>query len=78
MCLRVSLLMDINKDLFKVDPDEYVELRQLMVEKLVDAELDAPIGALMSLLENLASEMYSNMDDDSLQSHFDNITMKES
>ena len=70
--------MDINKDLFKVDPDEYVELRQLMVEKLVDAELDAPIGALMSLLENLASEMYSNMDDDSLQSHFDNITMKES
>lgn len=75
--------MDINKDLFEVDPDEYVELRQLMVEKLVDAELDAPNGALMALLEDLVSEMYTNMDDDSLQYHFydiisDNITMKES
>jgi hypothetical protein len=63
--------MDINKDLFEVDPDEYVELRQLMVEKLVDAELDAPNGVLMTLLEDLVSEMYTNMDDDSLQSHVD-------
>jgi hypothetical protein len=70
--------MDINKDLFEVDPDEYVELRQLMVEKLVDVELDAPNGVLMTLLQDLVSEMYTNMDDDSLQSHFDTITMKES
>ena len=58
-------------NLNEVDADDYPDTRQEMVERLVDVELDAPHGSLMSLLEDLVMEMYTKMDDDSLQSHYD-------
>ena len=45
-----------------------------VVEHFEDAELhDAPMESLMAMLEELVTEMYQKMDDDSLQSHHDVI-----
>ena len=55
------------------ESDEYLELRFNMVHRLVDCDLDADHGSLMALLEELVTEMYQNMDDDSLQNHYDTI-----
>jgi hypothetical protein len=64
----------IKQTLYNVEADDYPDLRQQMVEELVDAELhDAPMESLMAMLEELVTEMYQKMDDDSLQSHHDVI-----
>ena len=63
----------IKQTLYNVEADDYPDLRQQMVEELVDAELDSPMESLMAMLEELVTEMYYNMDDDSLQNHHDAI-----
>lgn len=63
----------IKQTLYNVEADDYPDLRQRMVEELVDAELDSPMESLMAMLEELVTEMYHKMDDDSLQNHHDHI-----
>ena len=60
-----------------VEADDYPDLRQQMVEDLVNEELDAPQQSLMDLLEELLMEMFHKMDDDSLQAHHDIIFRKD-
>ena len=61
----------MKQTLYDIEADNYPELRQQMVEELVDVELDAPMGTLMAMLKELVTDMYHNMDDDSLQNHHD-------
>ena len=63
----------MKQTLYDIEADNYPELRQRMVEELVDVELDAPMGSLMAMLQELVTDMYHNMDDDSLQNHHDVI-----
>ena len=63
----------MKQTLYDIEADNYPELRQQMVEELVDVELDAPMGSLMAMLQELVTDMYHNMDDDSLQNHHDVI-----
>ena len=63
----------MKQTLYDIEADNYPELRQRMVEELVDVELDAPMGTLMAMLQELVTELYHNMDDDSLQNHHDVI-----
>ena len=63
----------MKQTLYDIEADNYPELRQQMVEELVDVELDAPMGSLMAMLQELVTELYHNMDDDSLQNHHDVI-----
>lgn len=72
--LSTLKMKKIKQTLYNVEADDYPDLRQQMVEELVDAELhDAPMESLMAMLEELVTEMYQKMDDDSLQSHHDVI-----
>lgn len=71
--LSTLKMKKIKQTLYNVEVDDYPELRQRMVEELVDAELDSPMESLMAMLEELVTEMYHNMDDDSLQNHHDHI-----
>jgi len=62
-----------DKTLINVDSNEYPELRYEMVHSLVDSDLDAEYDSLMILLEELVTERYQNMDDESLQYQYDAI-----
>ena len=63
----------INETLFNTDTDKYPELRLQMVEELTGDEMDQPDDALKALLEDYVWRMFEDMDDDSLQSHFDTM-----
>ena len=59
------------KNLFEVSADEYPDTRQDMVGRLVEIDLDAPLDTKLAMLDELVTQMYENMDDDSLQSYYD-------
>ena len=59
------------KNLFEVSADEYPDIREQMVHHLVDIDLDAPLDTKLAMLDELVTLLYENMDDDSLQFHYD-------
>jgi hypothetical protein len=61
------------KTLFTVESKDYSDFRLRMVEDLVDVELDSPQTCLMEMLEELVTDMFMKMDDDSLQNHYNSI-----
>ena len=65
----------IEATLFNVpsEDDEYVELRQQMVEELTADELDQPKNVLRALLEEYSFQMFYSMEDDVLQDNYDNL-----
>ena len=65
----------INATLFNVDTedDEYLELRQEMVDELVADELDQPIHSLKAMLQDHVLNMFTDLDDDTLQDMYNNL-----
>ena len=63
----------INATLFNVstEDDEYMELRRHMVHEVTGDELDQPANVLRALLEEYVWNMFTDMDDDTLQQHYD-------
>jgi len=53
------------------DGEDYIELRDEMVENLVDIEMDAPLPELRAKYKEMLKEMFYNMDDELLQSNHD-------
>ena len=51
--------------------EDYLELRDEMVEDLVHIEMSDPTPQLLQHYEELLMEMFHNMDDDTLQNHHD-------
>ncbi len=49
----------------------YDDLREQMVADLTADEMDQPRGALRALLEDFVWRMFNDMDDDTLQQHYD-------
>ena len=50
---------------------DYIELRDEMVDDLVNIEMNAPTPEMLSHYEEMLMEMFHNMDDDTLQNHHD-------
>ena len=69
----------INATLFNVDngEDEYVELRRHMVDEVTAEEMNQPAHILRDLLEDYVWRMFDDMDDDSLQDHYDLLMNEE-
>ena len=65
----------INATLFNVgtENDEYQELRQQMIDELVTDQMAAPLGTLMSMLEEGLLNEFGGYDDDVLQDMYDNL-----
>ena len=65
----------INATLFNVpsEDDEYVELRQQMVEELAADEMDVSLDAKLGMLEDYLLTMFADFDDNSLQDMYDNL-----
>ena len=65
----------INATLFNVpsEDDEYVELRQQMVEELVGDEMDVSLDAKLGMLEDYLLNEFTGFDDDTLQTMYDNL-----
>jgi len=59
----------INETLFNTEI--YDDLREQMVADLTADEMDQPRGALRALLEDFVWRMFNDMDDDTLQQHYD-------
>jgi hypothetical protein len=51
--------------------EDYIELRQEMVEDLVNIEMNAPTPEMLAHYEEMLFEMFHTMSDDSLQNHHD-------
>jgi len=51
--------------------EDYLELRNEMVDDLVNIEMDAPTPQLLQHYEEMLMEMFHNMDDEDLQAHHD-------
>ena len=51
--------------------EDYLELRNEMVDDLVNIEMDAPTPQLLQHYEEMLMEMFHNMDDDTLQNYHD-------
>ena len=51
--------------------EDYLELRNEMVDDLVNIEMNAPTPEMLSHYEEMLMEMFHNMDDDTLQNHHD-------
>ena len=51
--------------------EDYLELRNEMVDDLVNIEMDAPTPEMLSRYEEMLMEMFHNMDDDTLQNYHD-------
>ena len=51
--------------------EDYIELRQEMVEDLVNIEMDAPAPQMLQHYEEMLFEMFHTMSDDDLQAHHD-------
>ncbi len=51
----------------------YMELRRQMVDDLTADELDQPAHILRDLLEDYLARMFTDMEDDVLQDHYDNL-----
>ena len=51
--------------------EDYYELRNKMVNNLVDIELDAPLPEIRAKYKEMLKEMFCNMDDELLQSNHD-------
>ena len=51
--------------------EDYRELRDEMVDDLVNIEMNAPTAEMLSHYEEMLMEMFHNMDDDTLQNHHD-------
>jgi hypothetical protein len=49
----------------------YFELRDEMVEDMVNIEMDAPTPQMLQHYEEMLFEFFRNMDDDDLQAHHD-------
>jgi len=69
----------INATLFNIDEDskEYWELKRQMVDDLAADELDQPANVLRALLEDYVWRMFSDMEDDVLQVHYDQLKQDE-
>jgi len=52
--------------------EDFINLRQEMIEDLVQDELDQPVGALMDALETYLIADLEQMDDDDLQFRYEN------
>ena len=65
--------MMIEATLFNVssEDDQYAELRDQMITDLVADELDQPASTLRAMLEDFVWRMFNDMDDDTLQDHYD-------
>ena len=65
----------INATRFNVgtENDEYGDLRMQMVDDLTADELNQPANVLKAMLEDLVWDMFTKMDDDALQDHYDNL-----
>jgi len=61
----------INETLFNTE--NYDELRRKMVEELSDDEMGQPTQALLAMLEDFVWRMFQDMDDDTLQDHYDQL-----
>ena len=63
----------INATLFNIDEDskEYWELKRQMVDDLAADELDQPAQIVRAMLEDFVWRMFSDMEDDVLQDHYD-------
>ena len=51
--------------------EDYLELRNEMVDDLVNIEMNAPTPEMLSRYEEMLMEMFHNMDDDTLQNYHD-------
>ena len=51
--------------------EDYIELRDDMVEDLVKIEMDAPTPEMLAHYEELLTNMFFHMDDEDLQAHHD-------
>jgi hypothetical protein len=51
--------------------EDYIELRDEMVEDLVKIEMDAPTPEMLAHYEELLTNMFFHMDDEDLQAHHD-------
>jgi hypothetical protein len=49
--------------------EDYIELRQEMVEDLVHIEMSDPTPQMLQHYEEMLTEMFYNMDDEDLQAH---------
>ena len=69
----------INATLFNVDngEDEYLALRQHMVDEVTAEELNQPAHILRDLLEDYVWRMFADMEDDVLQDHYDLLMNEE-
>jgi len=69
----------INATLFNVDDDskEYWELKRQMVDDLTADEVDQPLDTKLAMLEDFVWRMFSNMEDDVLQVHYDQLKQDE-
>ena len=69
----------INATLFNVpsEDDEYVELRQKMVEELAADEMDVSLDAKLGMLEDYLLTMFADFDDDNLQDMYDTLKQDE-
>ena len=65
----------INATLFNVpsEDDEYMELRQQMVDELVTDQMASPLSTLMAMLEEGLLNEFGGYDDDVLQDMYDNL-----
>ena len=51
--------------------EDYIELRNEMVEDLVHIEMSDPTPQMLQHYEEMLTEMFYNMDDEDLQAHHD-------
>ena len=59
----------INETLFNTE--NYDALREQMVHDVTADEMDQPAGTLRAMLEDFVWRMFNDMDDDTLQDHYD-------
>jgi len=61
----------INETLFNTE--NYDALREQMVHDVTADELHQPAATLRALLEDFVWRMFTDMDDDTLQDHYDSL-----
>jgi len=63
----------IEATLFNVstEDDMYMELRRQMVDDVTADELYQPASTLRAMLEDFVWRMFNDMDDDTLEQHYD-------
>ena len=60
-----------------LNTERYDELRDMMITELVADEMDQPANVLRALLEEYVWNMFTDMDDDTLQQHYDALKQDE-